>query len=570
MMRPSRRLTTFLVGVLCFALILLVPNTAANAASETKSSNPTPIAMDDDGVDGVFSGIRVTPNCQGSAWWIATRTGGGSINYSLGYKAGCSQLAARAGLAERRLVRLEGVDANGAACKRSTTVATDKKGLSSWNEGGSVPLGSAADPTYTGGSGIPDLFNFGGGVLCKPTRILSDNSGGSGNVWQGNLSLGAVPTFAGVSPHTGKCAKGTPESVTVVDHVKPVSGSYKGTEWNVVDVKYSATEPGTGTWVLRPIIVPAAFTPPGDGTTVAQSSWQNTIMTNSTGTVTVRQGNSAGGQNGVFYSLSADWSTYKIIGYTLYETTVRSSTPGPLPTSQTVGSWARTDPAKCSFYFGPKAFDDLGSNADEPYGADTSVGNSGEPVVTDPTPPAVTDPVTPKEDACQFKLSDPSSWLSGGMCAAVGLLGEIMRLLINLVQAVIGLPAKIVTGLLDGFAALFVPDQAVMDGVAGTTRASWNSSSVGTMFTSLGSVFSALSFPGNGSCKGPKWDLKVGTMVDQTMYPLDACSGATATAATLFRAGIMLSVILGTAYACLRIMGSAVGLNLNGIGQERA
>lgn len=122
------------------------------------------------------------------------------------------------------------------------------------------------------------------------------------------------------------------------------------------------------------------------------------------------------------------------------------------PSTQYVGGY--TDPAICSFYFGKKIREDgvPGAGRDEPWGAlsdsaPPSGGSTEPPVLDPPTEPE------PQTEACSFSLGDPTTWLDGGMCAAVGFLRAIW-------QAIAGLPKRIGAAILDGLAALFIPTDA--------------------------------------------------------------------------------------------------------------
>ena len=122
-----------------------------------------------------------------------------------------------------------------------------------------------------------------------------------------------------------------------------------------------------------------------------------------------------------------------------------------LPQDVAGGDLGLTVPANCRFYFGAKIAETPDS-LDEPAGPiDGGVGSGGEP-----PPPA--DPPAPPSSGCTFSISDPASWLEGGMCAVVGLLRDIFTALGELARGIAGLAGAIIGGILDGIEALFVPD----------------------------------------------------------------------------------------------------------------
>lgn len=224
-----------------------------------------------------------------------------------------------------------------------------------------------------------------------------------------------------------------------------------------------------------------------------------------------------------------------------------------------------TAPEACSFWLGDKvAPDDPDSTLDDPWTGvppqpedpyDESDAPAPEPLVE---PPAEDLP----EEKCTFKFSDPTTWLSGGMCSAVGLLGGLLDQLMQIIKAIVGLPAA----LLDAIGALFVPDRAVMDSYTNAMRSAWGNSAVGQYGSDVGQVVQSVSIPESGSCGGPSFTLDiVGT--SKVVRPLSAC-GEMATVANVLKVGLSLMIWIGTALVCIRLIGSSVGLQMEGFGRD--
>lgn len=113
----------------------------------------------------------------------------------------------------------------------------------------------------------------------------------------------------------------------------------------------------------------------------------------------------------------------------------------------------------------------------------------------------------------------------------------------------------------------FVPkDSAISDTVTGVGQ-SFAVTGVGQWFGAFGGIVAASSGGGEGSCRGPAWNVGSTWVTDaQTFYPFSACSGPQAVIAQVVRIGLTVVVWFGAAVVSLRLLGSAMGLNLNGVG----
>lgn len=166
--------------------------------------------------------------------------------------------------------------------------------------------------------------------------------------------------------------------------------------------------------------------------------------------------------NGVYASWAAAFGTETtsgthgtVVGVGIMQDNNTSGvTPGviALPQEQAGGKIGVTDPANCSFYWGAKVADLPNSTMDDPIGPLLSTG--GGSVTAPPTP-------TNGGGGCTFSLSDPSTWASGGMCAAVGLLGRIVGVLGDILSAIGHLAGDIASAITSRFSdlltSLFVP-----------------------------------------------------------------------------------------------------------------
>lgn len=159
-----------------------------------------------------------------------------------------------------------------------------------------------------------------------------------------------------------------------------------------------------------------------------------------------------------FWVVSPDKAAGDPYAYSTGSATITRSAFWYTATSyQGVQGWrGKTDPGNCSFWVGR----DVRTPAGLPDGAAPWTA-----LDTDYVPPAPADPpapVNPPADdtsACTFSLTDPTTWLEGGMCAAVGLLAAIWNTLKALVSAV----AQIATAVLDGLERLFIPSASSWD-----------------------------------------------------------------------------------------------------------
>jgi len=200
-----------------------------------------------------------------------------------------------------------------------------------------------------------------------------------------------------------------------------------------------------------------------------------------------------------------------------------------------------TDPQYCSWWIGQKIVDDPNTTSDEPVAALSAVApipptdNTVDPNPADPA-------VTKGAGSCHFAFSDPSTWLSGGMCKAVGLLTGIASTLLGLPAAIMGLLSELLQ-------SLFVPSHAVLDAFTSGPQDQIQNSALGQVQTQMGSVLDGIGgtassgqqtvvartattslTTGGSGCAGPSltWDKLALAGLPTKVEPFNACSGTMA------------------------------------------
>jgi hypothetical protein len=251
---------------------------------------------------------------------------------------------------------------------------------------------------------------------------------------------------------------------------------------------------------------------------------------------------------------------------------------GPLTGGAGAGVWSlpqagqdnpflgTTDTAHCRWYFGEKiASGGARPELNDPAGALGDIeGIEEEP---DPAVPAPVD----VEEPCHFSITDPGSWLSGGMCAAVGLLAEIFYLLgdilgaigalaqaigglaASIAEAIAGVLGEIVQAVEDLLKTLFIPPDGYFEGKVAGMQDAWDQTSPAKYLDALdglvpGSITGCEGLPLNVALPG-------GIEVDERLG--EACDGKMASVAALVRIALSLVLVFAGGLAVLRnvIMG---------------
>lgn len=336
------------------------------------------------------------------------------------------------------------------------------------------------------------LCSTAGIVVTKPF-IKEIVRSGAGTVWYEQIWVARVEFTI---TNTGSSARSF-RPYTVSTNASHGYFAYRG---------YSASDAGS----LAPTLVPGDFpirvhSTGNGGVSVAGGS-------TSTVTVDYGLGPSFDARSGVYPPAPTPGPL--TLGYGLYETTGKNlsdnnimlgiqSKDGTYPANPApmVGL---SDPSRCSFYWGRRI-----AKVPIPYVTDQPIDGLGtyEPGTPDePELPPVEEPddELPDNESCNFSIKNPSTWLNGGMCAAVGLLGAIWRTLGDLTKAILGLAGQLIEGIGELFETLFIPSSDSFDvqGIkdqAGTRPPFSVVESLGTSVGSMGSGFAS----GNSGCSSP-------------------------------------------------------------------
>lgn len=241
-----------------------------------------------------------------------------------------------------------------------------------------------------------------------------------------DITMGSIPT---PEAETGTCANGMPMFYEVSNQGWPsTTRYYYPFEFGLRDRTSSPTWNFAEYWQGAPYTVASKDRSRNTGSVYAMAGWDNPPGS-ATATFTYEPyayGASALGNS----TVNQEPSVY---GVEIYAGTRPSEVTYPVGV---------TVPEVCLFWIGPKIVDIPDTEIDEPY---LPLGP-----VEPPEPPdtPVSDPGA-DTSSCNFKFSDPASWLEGGMCAAVGLLGKIVGLLGQAVGYLAGLASAIVGPIVD-------------------------------------------------------------------------------------------------------------------------
>ena len=432
---------------------------------------------------------------------------------------------------------------------------------------GTKPLANAG-----AGGGLVDLVPGLSGV-CAPTRIHSESS--NGGYWSAPIDLEVMPEFAPqANTDPGVCEFGMPKGVDT-DLVRTPGGA--GSEAHRINVETEFQPGATGTWKYRIVEFRGGIYSKWDSSGSTVLGPVNYGATASPNPFTGQSQHNMAFERSLTSTQVSAGLMYKLAGVVWWhEQSNNVHSPGfpaniGVATANSFGTGV-TDAGRCVFWFGDKLYNDEDSTADEPWGSlegSGEVGTVDSPDLT-PAPLPPDDPdastISDPEPACEFNLSDPSSWLSGGMCSAVGLLGRLVELLLGIFNTLVALPAA----LLEAVGAVFVPEPGALEGQIDKVNTAWSESSPGEYFTAFGGVANAARFETSG-CAGPSFTFSMpgGFGGSQQVEPLNACSGGVATVAGVVKAGLTLTAYIGAALVALRVLGAAFGLNLNGVGAGR-
>lgn len=202
----------------------------------------------------------------------------------------------------------------------------------------------------------------------------------------------------------------------------------------------------------------------------------------------------------------------------------------------------RVGPDQCRFYYGEKLADVPGTTDDDPL-APLAVpggpGGSTEPPDTTPEP-------VPDGDKCEFSFTNPTTWVSSGIC-------QLVRLIGSLIQEVTELPGKIA----GAFGALFIPDDGFFEDKGEQLATAWDDTAPGAW---VGAIKDQSIDVPSGGCNGlhVEWTVSGKT---SSFDLLKACDGFMATAASVVKIAATGFLVLFGALGCVRAVGSGFGWN---------
>lgn len=330
---------------------------------------------------------------------------------------------------------------------------------------------------------------------------------------------------------------------------------------------------------------------------------------------------------------------YQVIGYGIYRVygqtfTISNDTWAEADVRQAFPpNWKPykigvSKPSECAYYWGQKITNIPADNTDEPLGpvdppgyVDPGPGGSS----TEPTPDNAPEPQP--DTGCGFSVTDPSTWASAGICALVGLIGNVIDALMDILKAVKGLGAAIVngitaalTGMVDLFetmlTAVFVPSEDPFESALGDARETWYQSNGGdwqdtilggggqqmsarvitptdggggnpsggpiAVGSGLPNVTTGLSVPSKGTnrfsayvttgagCRGPVFniarltqDIPGGGIGSDEFDPLDSCSGKMADFAKVAHMLLTIIVAVGGGLKSLSFVTDSLGATKN-------
>lgn len=281
-------------------------------------------------------------------------------------------------------------------------------------------------------------------------------------------------------------------------------------------------------------------------------------------------------------------SGYEVVGYginiTPGDSTVFSTAYPADATHHNYGAYvgwnSGTMTNRCAMYWGERiSFADMSSLGATTVPLGPAKVSDGPPQsVEEPETLPVEDPGPADEPGCDgFSFTDPSSWAGAGICVMVKALRAIFYVLSDLLAAIGG----IVGGLLDGIAALFMPDpqsfqdaRDAMDFSDDPAITAWTDTLDGSDFFNTGPQAAQRSVEGgaavpsmipgvllSGGCQGPGIDASALEMLgmEENLYPFNACSGAMATLAQWTRLLLMMFIGISGFLKIFEMIAVAIG-----------
>ena len=367
--------------------------------------------------------------------------------------------------------------------------------------------------------------------------------------------------------------EGTEQAINYPVHVAlqpPEYGPRWGIDWRSQWTAEVEQEGGPGTWFFY-LVTDMAWNSGQYGSTfgnwvnggevgLAGSHWSLPVGVDSF-SMFVGQSVAAGGYP---YHENVSGPTGEVIGAGLYYSTTGSNAYGTYPGR--TGPIGMTDPGACQFYWGEKIAESP-DERDEPIGGLGSGGGGGssEPPPVDPQPDDV--------GGCSFSLTDPGSWLEGGMCAAVGLLKGIFQVLQAILAAFGNLAAAIASAIADALAgivgeigdlleALFVPDREDLADSIADVKDAWADTAPGELLGTVVSIPGKFSVPADVGCDGVAMPIKLAFGEAENplvLHPFSTCRPGLSAAASMVRVGLQVVVWVSGLLLAFRLLASSLG-----------
>lgn len=206
------------------------------------------------------------------------------------------------------------------------------------------------------------------------------------------------------------------------------------------------------------------------------------------------------------------------------------------------GFVGRTNAAACTWYWGDQIRPvHAGQEGDEIPGGPIPVIEEPE-VPPDPEDPGVDEPPVPDDE--------PGFW-----GAILSLLKALISLIAKVLTAIGGLAAAIVKGITQAIKDLFIPKDGFFENKIDGLEDAADGTKIGNMLD----AFRDLQPSSATGCEGPAFSVPVFGSGGEPSHPMSACTGPMSTLAGTSRLILTISISVGAALACIRVLGRGFG-----------
>lgn len=254
---------------------------------------------------------------------------------------------------------------------------------------------------------------------------------------------------------------------------------------------------------------------------------------------------------------------WEVVGFGVYaipesSTVDRPKYRPPWHSGAPNGRVGKTSAADCAFYWGEK----LVENSEPSESRDDPLGG-----VSAPEPPEDPDPIEePSEEpepygSCEFSFLDPGSWATGGIC-------ELVRGIRQLIGTVAGMVNALLSGLSALFVTLFVPSPGHISSAISDVREAWSGTAPVEIAESVAEIPTLVAVPSSSGCEGPTLGFDLGTLGGEfEVNPLSYCRPEIGQIRSIAYVGMQAGIWLGAVLMAVRLLGSALGYNVNSFGR---